>query len=136
MAQPDATMIAGPEAIARFIETGDDASIASVFAGRDVTIIENFAPHVFAGPGAVALWTSAMRRHLEGTSGLQHEFGPAQDFAANGDLAYFSLPTHWRGLARSKAFDEDGGWAFLLVRAQTEWRVRSYAWAVTRLSAG
>jgi hypothetical protein len=127
-------MMAGPEGIAHFIETGDDAAIAAAFADADVTIIENFAPHVFAGPGAVAMWTAEMRRHLEGTSDLRHSFGPAQDFAVSADAAYFSLPTHWRGVARGRAFDEDGGWAFLLVRTPTGWRVRSYAWAVTRFS--
>ena len=131
---PDDAMMAGPEAIARFIATGEDAALAGVFAGRDVTIIENFAPHVFAGSDAVAEWTKAMHAHLEGLAGLSHRFGPACDFSRSGDLAFFSLPTEWRGLARGRPFRENGGWAFVLVNADGQWRVRNYAWAVTEIS--
>ena len=131
---PDDAMMAGPEAIARFIATGEDAALAGVFAERDVTIIENFAPHVFAGVDAVADWTKAMRAHTEGLAGLAHRFGPACDFSRSEDLAFFSLPTEWRGLARGRRFRENGGWAFVLVAEDGEWRVRSYAWAVTEIS--
>ncbi|HEY2483223.1 MAG TPA: hypothetical protein VGI30_13660 [Caulobacteraceae bacterium] len=132
---PDAAMMAGPESIARFIGTGEEAALAGVFAERDVAILENFAPHVFAGPEAVASWTRAMRTHLEGVSGLKHSFGPACDFARSGELTFFSLPTEWTGLSRGRRFRERGGWAFVLIARETGWRVRNYAWAVTEISA-
>jgi hypothetical protein len=131
---PDAAMMAGPEAIARFIETGGATPIAEVFAEGDVTIVENFAPHVFAGAGAVGRWEQAMRVHLEGTSGLRHSFGPPCDFSVDGELVFVSLPTSWEGVARGRRFHERGGWAFVLVRSGANWRVKSYAWAVTELS--
>jgi hypothetical protein len=40
----------------------------------------------------------------------------------------------WTGIASDRRFDEDGGWAFVLVKQRGEWRVRNYGWAVTRLS--
>jgi hypothetical protein len=129
-------MMAGPAAIARFIETGEAAAIADVFAKSDVAIFENFAPHLFAGPDAVVRWTVAMTDHLAATHALTHEFGPARDFAVSGDLAYFSLPTFWRGLAGDRPFRERGGWAFRLVRDGGSWRVRTYAWAVTEVEPG
>ena len=132
---PDAAMMVGPERIARFIETGDVAALAGVFAD-DVIIIENFAPFVFAGPRSVAHWLGGMRDHLEGTSGLEHSFGDACDFGRASDAAFFTLPTSWQGLARGRRFREHGGWAFVLVKADAAWRVRSYAWAVTEISAG
>ena len=131
---PDAVMMAGPESIARFIETGDEAKLAGVFAD-DVIIIENFAPFVFAGPRASALWLEGMRAHLEGTSGLEHTFGGACDYGRSGDVAFFTLPTRWKGLARGRRFEEHGGWAFVLAQTGPEWRVRRYAWAVTEISA-
>jgi hypothetical protein len=132
----DAAMIAGPQGIARFIATRDDAALAGVFAESDVTIIENFAPHVFAGPDAVADWRQAMLAHLDGLSGLEFSFGDARDFSRAGPLAFLTLPTEWRGLARGRRFREHGGWAFVLVEAGGDWRVRAYAWAVTEISAG
>jgi hypothetical protein len=131
---PDEAMMAGPEGIARFIATGDDTALAGVFAAREVVIIENFAPHVFAGADAVARWTAAMRGHLETVSDLEHSFGSACDFTRSGGLAFFSLPTTWRGVARGRRFAERGGWAFVLVADEGAWRVRNYAWAVTEIS--
>jgi hypothetical protein len=127
-------MLAGPQSIARFIETGDEAALAGVFAD-DVIIIENFAPFVFAGPRSVALWLEGMRVHLAGTSGLDHSFGAACDFGQAGGVAFFTLPTSWQGLARGRRFHERGGWAFVLFQDAAAWRVRSYAWAVTEISA-
>jgi hypothetical protein len=129
--QPDAGMIAAAERVAAIIESGGVASAEGVFADRDVTIIENFPPYVFAGPGAVEHWSEQMQAHLAGVTALRHSFGPAHDFSRSGGDVYFSLPTTWHGLARGKPFVEHGGWAFVLTRQRGQWRVRSYGWAVT-----
>ena len=129
--QPDGEMIAAAERVAAIIESGGVASPRGVFAERGVTIIENFAPYVFEGSGAVARWSQRMRAHLAGVTALRHAFGPAQDFSRTGDHVYFSLPTNWRGLKGGVPFVEDGGWAFVLVRQGGGWKVRGYGWAVT-----
>jgi hypothetical protein len=132
-AQPDAAMLAPIEQIVRFMETEDETGLSG-FADSDVAIIENFAPYLFEGDAAVARWAHEMRTHLEGVTGLKHTFGPAQNFAVDGDLAFLSLPTNWTGVSNGRRFDEDGGWAFVLVNKQGAWRVKNYGWAVTRLS--
>jgi hypothetical protein len=131
---PDPEMLAVAERVARFIESLDAAEIAGVFADRDVTIIENFAPYRFDGPGAVDAWASGMRAHRDATSDLHHVFGEPQDFSRTGDRVFFALPTTWTGTYRGKSFTETGGWAFMLTRQQDAWRVLSYAWAVTGVS--
>ena len=130
--QPDAAMLAAIEKVARFIETGADEYLAA-FAERDVVILENFAPFLFTGPGAVTSWAKQMRDHARDLTGLKHTFGLAQDYAADEAKAFFSLPTHWSGTSNGQPFHEDGGWAFLLVKQRGDWRVKSYGWAVTRL---
>jgi hypothetical protein len=133
--QPDAAMLAPVEKIARFIAGGGDENLQA-FADGDVTILENFAPHLFAGAGAVRAWAAEMRKHAAGLSEMRHSFGLAQDFTRGDDgRVFFSLPTQWRGLSQGRPFDEDGGWAFLLEQQNGAWRVRSYAWAVTRIAA-
>ena len=132
--QPDAEMIAAAERVAAIIESGAVTPPGDAFADDDVTIIENFAPFVFEGPGSVERWSERMRAHLTGVTALRHTFGPAQDFSRTSDEAYFSLPTDWRGLKDGRPFVEDGGWAFVLARQRGLWRVRSYGWAVTGLS--
>ena len=135
MSGPDASMLAPVEKIARFIAGGGDENL-SAFADGDVTILENFAPHLFRGQGAVTRWAQAMRAHTSTLSDMRHSFGAAQDFSGGATQAFYSLPTHWRGKSNGQAFAEDGGWAFLLVRQRGEWRVQSYAWAATRLVPG
>ncbi|HEX4301482.1 MAG TPA: hypothetical protein VHZ78_01725 [Rhizomicrobium sp.] len=132
MTAPDTAMLAPVHKIARFIAGGGDENL-SAFADRDVAILENFAPYLFTGPDAVTRWAAGMRAHAQTLSDMQHSFGAAQDFARDGDIAYFSLPTHWRGASNGVAFAEDGGWAFVLIRKNGEWRVRNYGWSVTNL---
>ncbi|HEY5070923.1 MAG TPA: hypothetical protein VII63_02730 [Caulobacteraceae bacterium] len=132
--QPNEEMLAAADKLARFIETGRAALLRGLFADPDVTIIENFAPYLFEGPGAAAAWAKAMRGHTRGLTALTHSFAPPYDFGRAGDVAYFSLPTTWRGLSHGKAFTETGGWAFVLVWRGGAWRVRAYGWAVTGFS--
>jgi hypothetical protein len=133
--QPDPAMLAAAERVAQFIETGGETPVDAIFATGDVTIVENFAPYIFEGPGAVAGWSAGMRGHLTATSNLRHAFGPAYDFSRSGERVYFSLPTTWRGTSGGKAFTENGGWSFVLVQQGGAWRVRGYGWAVTALTA-
>ena len=134
--QPDAKMIAAAGRVARYIETLDRTLPARTFASGHVTIVENFPPYLFDGPGAVAAWAKAMRAHLAGITALRHSFGPAHDFSRTGDRAYFSLPTIWRGVIRGKPFTENGGWAFVLTKQKGVWRVRGYGWAVIASTTG
>ncbi len=121
------------QALVQFMATGDETDLRDAFASDGLVIVENFAPFVFQGPGAFERWRDGFREHA--TAGdlteLQHSFGPAQDVSLEGDTAYFVLPTTWTGRAHGRPFSEDGGWAFVLVRDQGRWRIRSYAWAVT-----
>jgi ketosteroid isomerase-like protein len=127
---PDAAMMAPVHAIASFMATLDDAKLAQVFTD-DIVIVENFAPYVFRGADAALRWRDGFRGHADGLSGLVAAFGPARDFSRSGDTVYFVLPTVWTGKTNQKAFEEEGGWAFVLRREGTGWRVASYAWAVT-----
>jgi hypothetical protein len=133
-ASPNAAQMVPVQKIARFIATGEDACLTA-FAQRDVVILENFAPYLFAGPNPVASWAQGMRAHTSTLSGLRHRFGQAQDFSDDGQVAFFSLPTHWSGISNGQPFQEDGGWSFVIIRQGDAWKVRNYGWAVTRMTA-
>jgi hypothetical protein len=128
---PDAEIMAPIERIVRFMETLDAHSLDGAFADREVVIIENFPPYVFEGGDAVARWTRGFAEHAKPIAGLRHTFGDPQDFRRDGETAFISLPTTWRGTIGGHAFIETGGWAFVLVKQGAGWRVRSYCWAVT-----
>ena len=133
---PNAEMMAPIEAVRRFMSSGDETGLAQAFVSDGVVILENFPPFLFTGVQAVAQWkegfSSHARRH--GLTELESEFGEAQDFTLDGGSAFFTLPTRWRGLSHGRPFEESGGWAFVLARADGGWRIRSYAWAVTSKS--
>jgi hypothetical protein len=131
MAGPDADLMAPIERIARFMETLDARALDGAFAARDVVIVENFPPYVFQGDDAVPRWAEGFAEHAMNISGLRHSFGAPHDFQSDGDTAFLSLPTTWRGTTGGRSFTETGGWAFVLVKQPDGWRVRSYGWAVT-----
>ena len=128
----DPALLVPIEMVARFIETGDE-SLLSAFAKKGVVIIENFAPHLFEGEDAVHRWSQKILSWHKPPSDLvlKHKFGTPQDISIHDDLAFLSLPTHWTISENGNKFEEDGGWAFVLVQEDGEWRVRSYGWAVT-----
>lgn len=131
--QPTSEMLALPEAVARFMATGNGEELRHIFVADGVAIVENFPPFLFQGANALGRWCDGFRAHAErnGLSELQHRFGEPQDFARDGDRVFFVLPTTWTGKAHGAPFTEHGGWAFVLDRIVGDWRIRSYAWAVT-----
>jgi hypothetical protein len=131
--QPTKDMLALPDAVARSMATGDDDGLEHAFAAEGIVIIENFPPFLFTGLDAFERWRDGFRAHAarNGLSDLEHRFGEPQDFARDGERAYFVLPTTWTGLTHGRPFSEDGGWAFVLDQSTGAWKIRSYAWAVT-----
>lgn len=131
---PDPAFLAPIEKIAQFIETGDE-SLLSAFASKGVVIIENFAPHLFEGADAVQRWSQEILSWHEPPRDLvlKHQFGSVQDLRVHGDTAFLSVATHWTITEHGEDTGEDGGWAFILVKENEEWRVRCYGWAVTRI---
>lgn len=130
MPAPDPAMMTAPEALARFLETGDAALLDGVFSDNDVTILENFPPHVFNGQAGLTEWKALMAQHVGAINGLRHTFEPPQDFGLTGDTVHFTLPTRWTGVRDGQPFSELGGWTFVQVREADRWRIRSYGWAV------
>ena len=128
-------MLAPVRAVVRFMRTLDRAHLRGVFAGRAVTIVENFAPYVFSGAGAVRRWTDGCTEHARDLRGLRATFGAPQEYQSDGRSAYFVLPTTWRGRSAGGAFVEHGAWSFVLRRSPSGWRVAAYAWGVTRYSS-
>ena len=128
---PDAAMLAPPEALARFLESIDESLLDGLFSEDDVTILENFPPHLFQGQAGLGAWRRLMATHAGKIEQLRHRFGAAQDYAAIADQVFFTLPTIWTGIRDGASFTEHGGWSFLLVREAGRWRIRAHGWAVT-----
>lgn len=133
---PPPNMLKPIQALVAFMARVPANQHASMFADRDVTVVENYPPFIFSGPDAVARWEEGFRKHAAGDhlTELAVAFGEAQDFSVAGDRAYFSLPTTWTGRAEGKSFEEHGAWSFVIVRVGTVWKVLGYGWGVTSYS--
>ena len=129
--RPDPEIIAPIERIARFMETLDPQFLNDAFADGEIVLIENFSPYVFEGGDAVARWAKGFAEHAKNITELRHSFGDPHDFHRDGDVAFLSVPTTWRGTIGASSFTETGGWAFVLLKQAPGWRVRNYGWAVT-----
>lgn len=129
----DPAFLAPIEKVAQFIAQGDKTLLQSAFAKEGVVIVENFWPHLFEGADAVERWAEVITSWHEPKTDLllKYKFGTPQDIRVHDDLAFVSLPTNWSGIRCGGPFTEDGGWAFILVKENDEWRIRSYGWAVT-----
>ena len=127
MKQPEPEMLALADGIARFI--AGEPLPDDVF-DTDVTIIENFAPHIFR---SVAVWHDAMRAHTATLADMRYAFSDALDFTHHGDSAFFCLPVTWQGTLHGRPFRELGGKSLVLRRTEQGWRVAAYAWAVMEM---
>lgn len=130
----DPALLAPIEKVVRFLETGD-VSLLSAFAKKGVVILENFPPHLFEGEDSVKRWSEKILSWHEPPSDLvlKHRFDSVQDLRVGEDQAFLSLSTHWTISEDGETFEEDGGWAFMLVKEESEWKVKSYGWAVTNI---
>ncbi len=130
----DPVLLAPIEKVARFLETGD-VTLLSAFAKKGVVILENFPPHLFEGEDVVKRWSEKILSWHKPPSDLvlKHRFDSVQDLRVGEDQAFLSLSTHWTISEDGETFEEDGGWAFLLVKEEGEWKVKSYGWAVTNI---
>jgi hypothetical protein len=129
MSQPSTEQLALAHTIARFIASGDDAVLDGVFA-RDVTIIENFAPHIFRDAES---WRREMQAHRMPLSDLTYSFARALDFSVHDDRAFFCVPVTWTGKLHGKPFRELGGKSLVLRHEGGTWRVTAYAWSVIEM---
>jgi hypothetical protein len=129
---PDDEMMAPVIALATYMAHVEGATMPSVFADHGLVIVEDFAPYVFDGKDAAALWNAGFRHHAGFLSDLNFTFGPAHDFDRTGDRIYFVLPTTWRGVYRNtRQFEEHGAWSFVLEKSSGRWRIIAYGWGAT-----
>jgi hypothetical protein len=136
--QPTAAMMEPVRGLVIFMSSFRRGEQPTVFARRDLCIVENFAPFLFCGLQAAANWSAGFRAHAaaDDLKNLAATFGEAHDFKQSGKRVYFSLPTTWTGLTHGKRFEEHGAWSFVLQQEGAGWLIVGYGWGVTAYSEG
>ena len=117
----------------RFVDgynKGDMQSATATCAG-ETSIIDNFPPYEWHGPGACAKWASdleAAAKQLGITDGFV-TLGKALHVDVTGDRAYIVVSARFRYKLKGKSVAESADVAVALQKDATAWKMTALAWA-------
>lgn len=111
--------------------TGDVKSAFAAYAAGDVTIIDEFAPHRWAGPHAAQEWAADYDKHAQATGvsdGLV-KYGEPTRTEIEGDVAYVIVPTVYTYKEKRHALAEEGQMTFVLHQEAGGWKIQGWTWS-------
>ena len=126
------TDVAAP--IRQFIDgfnSGDTKSAFAAYAKGDITIIDEFAPHVWLGANAAQDWAADFEKNAKatGVSDAKVTYSAAVRTEVEGDVAYVVMPTGYVYKLKGKPMEEKGQITVVLHKEAGAWKMRGWAWA-------
>ena len=123
--------------IRQFIDgfnSGDTKTAFEAYAKGDITIIDEFAPHVWMGPHAAQDWAADFDKNAKatGVTDAKVTYGAATRTEIEGDVAYVVMPTGYIYKLKGKAMEEKGHITVALHKEAGGWKMRGWAWAGMR----
>lgn len=120
--------------IGQFIKgfnTGDTKSAYAAYAPGDISIIDEFAPHLWMGPKAPQDWAADYDKHAQatGVSDGVVKFGKPFRTEVEGDIAYVIVPTVYTYKEHGKPIAEEGRMTFVLQGGAGKWKIRGWTWS-------
>jgi hypothetical protein len=120
--------------IRQFIDGFNDGDLKAAYAALatgDITIVDEFAPHLWTGRQAAQQWVADYDTHAKATGvsdGLV-QYGAPTRTEIEGDLAYVILPTVYLYKERGKSMAEEGQLITVLHNEAGGWKIRSWTWS-------
>jgi hypothetical protein len=110
--------------------TGNVQAAFATYASGTVTIVDEFAPHIWTGPDAAHQWADAYDKHAQATGVTDGKvtYGKPTRTEVDGDVAYLVLPTVYLYKEHGKPLQEEGEMTVVLNRQAGEWKIRSWTW--------
>ena len=120
--------------IRKFIDafnSGDTKTGLTFYAKGDITLVDEFAPHIWSGPQAVQNWAADYDKHATATGVTEGKvtYGKTTRTEITGDLAYVVIPTVYLYKEKGKPLQEEGQITAVLHLEQNTWKIRSWTWA-------
>jgi len=111
--------------------TGNVQSAFAAYATGSITIVDEFAPHIWTGPDAAHQWADAYDKHAQATGVTDGKvtYGKPTRMEVDGDLAYVILPTVYLYKEHGKPLREEGRMTVVLNREAGAWKIRSWTWS-------
>ncbi len=130
-AAADTTLEAPMALFAKAINAGDMAGSLPAYAGGDIAIIDEVAPHRWVGPTAPAAWAAAFGRYAvaKGQSDGRMTLGPPTRVEVAGDAAYVVRPVHVTFRERGKPLVQDATMTFALRSRAGAWKIAAWSWS-------
>ena len=110
--------------------TGDTKTAYAAYAPGTISIIDEFAPHIWIGPKAPQDWAAEYDRHAAktGVSGGNVSYGKPTRTEIEGDAAYVVIPTLYTYKQTGKPTAEEGQMAFALHSTKEGWKIVAWTW--------
>jgi hypothetical protein len=120
--------------IRQFIDgfnTGNAQSAFAAYASGPITIVDEFAPHIWTGPNAAHDWADAYDKHAQATGVTDGKvtYGKPTRVEQVADAAYVVMPTVYLYKEHGKPLKEEGQVTAVLNRESGAWKIRSWTWA-------
>lgn len=112
---------------------GDTAAGFAAYAPGTVSIIDEFAPHLWVGADALRQWAAAYDADASarGVTDGRVEYGAPLRVETGGGTAYVVVPTRYVYRERGRAMAEPARLAVSLRTVGGAWKIAAWAWAGT-----
>lgn len=121
-------------AVHQFVDNLDDTKVAAALAVCDseVSILDEFPPHIWHGPTACADWWKAFGADsaANGVTGVGIALGAPLAVDVSGDRAYLVAPMTYSFKQHGKSVEETASFTVALRRTPAGWRIT--AWTYSR----
>ena len=104
----------------------------------DASVIDDFPPFEWRGPGACANWSKAFDAFAQqnGITDPIGTIGKPKQFVVNADRAYVVLPATFSYMMKGKPVKLTAIATFSLHKTASGWRITAWSWATTNISQG
>lgn len=111
----------------------DNASQVNSYFVSSATVVDDFPPFSWSGPGAGARWWSASDKDAakHGIAHVQAALQPLTHFAVAGDDAYVVAPLAITYTVKGQPARMSGLWTLTLRQIGRSWKITSATWATT-----
>ena len=109
-----------------------DAKAAAAVCASQISIIDEFPPHIWNGPGAFAKWWKEYDADAKknGVTDGVVTLGAPKHVDVTGDLAYVVVPADYAYKQNGKPTKETGSiLTLVLQKSATGWRILAWSWS-------
>ena len=108
-----------------------DTKAAIALATDEMSIIDEFPPHEWHGPGAFKKWFADydVNAKKEGITDGVVTIGKTKHVDVSGDRAYAVVNATYTWKQNGKPQKEAASWTFSLVKTKDGWRITGWAWS-------